>query len=795
MPERHACHHGVALITTMLVVVLLSLLIGALLLTVATGNGAAGSYGNQQLALEAARSGLAWLQARLETDCTSFAPAPDFTPPAIQQSHLTGGLDVEELGHNVVGVITPTGAATDVVLAFRASFNTRYNACQADPNWPIVVPVNLPPMTMLSLNNCRQPFNVSWSSYSNGQPYHQVRGAACDLIVEGLVMRSDGTVLGHRLVDCGLQVQDVSTLQQSAICSNGPVNLYETPTSVGGSSSATISVGSLASLDSMTVYGTQPGGGLAPPGYNQGVLSSMPVVSNVTYNTVNYTGLGTLSSPPGTGAPQSTTVSTSSYPGLTQSRPIPPPAVPITQLPALGLFGHPVVTVPAGTYVIWNGSLWHYPVDYPAFTNTSPPQYQSVETPGLWQSNGSNPPTLNVGGNGINPDRGPLNSLDGGNKIPFTPSSNTVTQSGVDLNVQPAGTASGFALVACPASQVPQGGCSTCAEMSFVADVNNESVQLRAPGNITIIGYAIGQGILATMDATAPGASISIVGRSNLDSVNDLGMAIYATGNVNILPIDSAQPPGGVASQIGTPGSVNYGVFDQAVALATLYALTTNPGGMGLVSLGPTMSWNNPNAPDAILSAMISLPYSIDKYQANQPVTLDTFLHDLAGCPGYGPLDEDIQNLIKQNYQQPGPGNFNAPAAELNAVGNAQPYPGYVPGSFQGDDPTAGAGGGNTGGSTGGGSGAVPPALCQTVAGAIYAYGNVLMYGDGVTVNGAIITYGGDPNALTPQPGQGAVNLFATQSIDITFNANDLALFSNLFQNRVVLLRQSEEQL
>jgi hypothetical protein len=569
--RARAARRGIYLISTLLLLTFLVIVGGAVMVSFQQGIASSSSFNNRQMALQAAMAGLQYFQATLESSMSSFSPSD--SPATRTLGTSDSSVQILQKQFNVCGLVSNSsadgGGQGRYLLLFRIAFNSSYSAWSASPSdWSFVTlngtAVNLPPIQYVSMNNLpRNASTVSNSYDENGSAFHRLPGGTVDLIVEGMAISPSGTVLGRRYVESLMKISQVGGLSAAA-SSAGDMGL--TIGKSGGSvlvsavdANGTLAANaSLASLSNISIYGQDdPGGQTHMPGYSAPSKASLTSTSSKSLSYV-YNG--------------SSTDYTSAD---AQQRTVNPPAISTSQLPAVRSGN---LTVNAGLWVVWNGSLYHYATDYQATDGSGNP-IPLTQQP--WaQSDPNSPPTYN----GVAPDSGSFPAIDTQGSLLLDKTTNQITISDKDVEVQPVARAGGgaqvnsFALMVAPSTygggtiSVPAGtgydsAAVGSAQLSFQPPAGTaQPPQLRVPGTMTVLGNVVGEGSLVTTGVDSGNnsiaADINVIGKSSLDTRSDSGVAIYAAGNMNLLQLSQAQAPAAVpavadafSSQGITPGS------------------------------------------------------------------------------------------------------------------------------------------------------------------------------------------------------------------------------------------------
>lgn len=285
---------GIYLISTLLLLTFLVIIGGAVMVSFSQGLSAATAFNNRQLALQAAMSGLTYVQARIETNVRSFAPQPDGVSASLVSGLADAPFQVTEQGWRVAGLMSNgslAGAeASPVRVMFRASFNSSYTAFAASNDWSFVRDwsPSLPPIPQVSVNNLsRTAASPVVSYYAGGGAFQVVPGGMADIIVEGLALGPGGNVLARRTVEAmwrvdqmggmcgGASSSGVMTLELGA--SGGLLSVQTTdPASPLASNSG------LACLSNIVLVGRDavPPGATAPPQHANGSIASPGVDSS-----------------------------------------------------------------------------------------------------------------------------------------------------------------------------------------------------------------------------------------------------------------------------------------------------------------------------------------------------------------------------------------------------------------------------------------------------------------------------------------------------------------------------------
>jgi hypothetical protein len=846
--KRKGSRRGIYLISTLLLLTFLVMVGGAVMVSFQQGLASSTSYTNRQMALQAAMSGLQYLEARMESASTNYSPSD---APAVRTYETSdGSFAVSERGYtsgslaqgwNVVGFMNnsnvATASETRVSVVFRASFNTDYSTFYAKPDdWSLASftgashwsPGTMPYVSMNALN--RPPTTNGFSYSGSGTVMNTVPGGSADLFVEGMVVSSSGTILARRVVEAFVGIKSAGSLSNA---SSAAADMHMTLTKSGGTVSVTAAdsqaswaVNSgLAAMNDIYLYGVDSasGGASAPPGYSSAAKADLGSASN-TFTYID-----------------GSNASTDFTADVAQTKQVKPPAIRQSDLPTQSS----PATVNAGTYVVWNGQLYYYATDY----DTSKPLTKQD-----WGQSAANQPPTYKGLNGTSV------SIDSANKLQFDNASNTLrVQADVLVNSSPrdsadtsgVGNVQTFSYVVAPNTYDSGGGPATItaptdssavgsAQMQF-APSGTTTPQFRSPGTVTIIGNVVGQGSLVAMGqdgATTIQGDINVVGKSSLDARSDSGVALYAANNLNFLQLSSAQAPqavpevktafdsqgitpGSGADGTGDTGGTNYTeaqmavnkVLANAMAIDGQYTVDNTVGKSGtnykVVTTDQTAVGHDLNVGFFLTDVTVTINGTPRAYHwSGQGKTtgqaLGIILNDL-GVTGLPPgpdhalSDDDVGALligsgtkytVMSMASSGGSGVWTQNGVNLFVSGNdVANYAQYgVPSSQPTPSPTATPSATPSAGAT-----TTQGALDQTFSGLVYAGGDVNMTNKlgRVSVSGAIAAYGGDPNSQQPGTGTGGnINISGTD-ISLEYNPSLLGPYSSFFGGEVTLKRNS----
>lgn len=834
---RPGGRRGIYLISTLLLLTFLVMLGGAIAVSFQQGLASSGNFNNRQMALNAAMSGLQYVQARLESNPSRYGPG--YTAPASADVVLSAELKVREKQDsatravNICGYLDNAsvegGGESRVSLMFRASFNGSYTAFAAQPSdWSFVNfgglswNTALGAMPQVSMNNLLRSSQLgSGSSYTTtGATFHQVPGGTVDIVVEGLVVRSDGLVVARRSVECvmGLTGSQSSTSSGAATSARDMnISLYQGE-AAGGNLTVGVAEGVNAAFAENAGIAAYNGNinlngrdaatsQTAPPSYTS--TSRASVLSDKAFN---YAwGSGSQSYSPGTAGQT-----------VVQAQQVSPPTVKVSDLPEQSS----PLALAAGTWVVWNGQIKHYPVDYNASVALADQTWAGGTS--------SVPPTLN----GVAPDSATLPA-----GLTFDVDSNSINVAS-DVLVSASGGANGFAYVVAPSGNQPTaGGVNSAsigsAQLLFDAS-SGLTPQMRSPGSVAIIGNVTGQGALvATGTAGSNGAGdITVIGKSSLDPRSDAGVALYAAGSVDMKQLSFGQAPATVPAVRDTLGSI--GVVEgtgASVDVSTTNLTQMQPAFYTAISQAMNAKYSElehflrydggthnyrltvpadkqHEFGDKIKDQNVTVTYNGHTYSgqlknvlkeiAPQGSTLQSlFTSDPASAIGgitMSGITSSLSGTITQSFvSQPGWSETSyihdghtrtAYLISQAAFGNYMTS-GTNTSTLQNNTSAAGSGG-TSGTSTGTGIGAASgggtlitqAALNQSFSGLVYA-GRDLTIRNGLgslTINGMVAAYGGDPNTQST-PGQengGSINL-SGNSVALLYDPSTLGPYLYLF--------------
>lgn len=844
-PDRRR-ERGIYLISTLLLLTFLVMLGGAIAVSFQQGLASSGNFNNRQMALNAAMSGLQYIQARLESNPSIYGPG--YTAPSTLDIVQANELKVREKQDtstravNICGyidnTITEAGSESQIYLMFRATFNGSYTSFAAQPTDWLFVNFNnlswgtaLGAMQEVSMNNLLRSSQLgSGTSYTaSGRAFHRVPGGTADIIVEGLVVRSDGLVVARRLVEgCyGLSGAQSSTAPGAATAARDMnISLYQNASSGGNltvgvgpgvNSAFSDSVGIASYSGNINLNGLDAATSqTAPPDY-----TSPDRASVLASKAFNYSwGGGSQSYSPGTSGQT-----------VVQAQQVSPPNVKVSDLPTQA---NPLA-LSAGTWVVWNGQILHYPVDY---DSTVPLTAQN------WSGGGTT--TAAPALNGQTPDSATLPT-----GVSFSGASNTLTVSS-DVLVSAASGANGLALVVAPASNQPASGGTNSASVGsaqLVFDASSGTTpQLRSPGSVAVVGNVTGQGALvSTGTAGNNGAGdITVIGKSSLDPRSDAGVALYAAGNVNLKQLSYGQAPaavpavrdtmtavgvsegtdsgaGSTSANIGEPAAAIYAAIAQA--MNGRYADLQHEGYLSFDggSLNYTLTVGASRYGDfgnKIKEQSVSVTYKGVPRSGKLKDVLGTIAADVT-AGGTGSNGTVLQQLLSGTNTGSVIGAIAARGVTSGSTtlvasfltqtgwstsqyvdGNTTVTTGHISQAAFGNIMASGSsttsltaaapagagsttsGGGTTGAAAGGGTQITQTALNQSFSGLVYA-GHDCNIRNGlgsVTVNGMVAAYGGDPNTQSV-PGQdtsGNINL-SGNSVTLLYDPSTLGPYLYLF--------------
>lgn len=818
---RIQSRRGVYLISTLMLLMFMVMLSGALMVSFQQGLASSGNFQNRQLALQAALAGLQYVQARMETNVQNFGPSFIPAPNPCSISTQDGSFQVIERkvngGTHVFGLLSNNHVAGPgegrIFLGFRAVFNASHTACSVtSQDWSFVNANQwdwgqLPAVPYLSTNNlARATGLVSYSYASSGVPLNNVPGGMADVLVEGMALQPGGGILSRRTAQSVFTVGQLGTVAAGASAARdfnlevlgkgGIVTVTEAASlNTTWSSCAGIS----AYQGNINYRGPDAASSsTSPPAYSSTLKASVSSARKFDYSWDK----GSASYSPST-------------PGQTflQAQEVQPPAIDQGQLPAQAR----PVAVEAGTWAVWNGKMYHYPTDYDRTVPLAQQQWA--------QADPESPPTYK----GQAPDSTWTNPSNG---ITFDSTTNTLTVK-EDLLVQPSQGASGFAFVVAPEDLTDTTGkkvakiakpakdsvdSSAIGSAQVVFDASSGTTpQFRSPGNITVMGNVLGQGsMVSTGTETAESGNITVIGKSSLDPRSDSGVALYAARDLDILQLSHAQKPhavpdvadaltvDGIVQGSGTEAAatpvVEVSAMQKAIYQTVGQAMIAECGANGVI--GPILPdvnggtkispFGNPPDYGAI---GVDLNERVSSVSWNGQVYSNVQVSEMLRIiTGRAWTSEELGRLIA------------APNASTAATVNGEPVPSilsygaYTIGSdgrasitktdmaqfaYQGDPPPPVV--------TASPTPSTKPkhaALNQSFSGLVYAGRNVTMSNrlGNVTIVGAMAAYGGDPSRGTMGTDGGNINLSGS-GVNIVYDPSILGPFAGFFGGQVKLRR------
>lgn len=821
---------GVYLISTLLLLTFLVMLGGAVAVSFQQGLASSNSFNNRQLALNAAMNGLTYLQARLESNPSVYGPGYRSTSNPYLFKTLDGTFSVRESQDttskavNVCGFMSTSvsgvagaGDATTYTL-FRASFNGSYSTFSAMPqkvSWSFVNfngvswQNALGDMPYVSMNNLlRSSQLTAGTSYtSSGGIFKTVPGGTADVIVEGMVVTSDGTIITRRSVECMYNLngmQSSSSAGAATAATDMNLNVYQSTASGGA-----VNVGAATTVNESLAGNA----GLAANNGNINITgvdvststTSIPGYSATSKASLNGSGRALTYKGTGQTVPASITTSTQNQ-NLVQDLAIAPPSVQVSDLPTQAT----PATLGAGTWVVWNNAVYHYPVDY----DTSVPLNTQASGPtakGWSGGTGGSAPTYN----GTGPD---AQTLPAG--VAFDNKTNTLTVSS-DVLVSSANGANGFAFVVAPSSNQSATGTNSAnvGSAQIVFDASGGSTpQLRSPGSVAVMGNVTGQGAMVTTGLTAGSASagdITVVGKSSLDPRSDSGVALYSAGDVNMLQLSYAQSPSTVPS-VGTTLS-NAGVTAGSGASGSITGVNITSESAAVYSaLTQAMQVKSGQLSSRLSYDAASLQYSLNLAWDNwysaaktikdaNPVTvtymgttysgrLKDVLYKIADAAGDGTSKwwiKEYSSTAIGGFLVTGMGNVTTPlisASGFTTTGSggtwfsktstfsASTFASYQSSGTNVTTTTATASPGTSTGTV------APAALNQTFSGLVYASKNLNMRNalGNISVNGMVVAYGGTPGSTSYGTNGGSLNLSAN-AVSLLYDPSTLGPYLYLF--------------
>jgi hypothetical protein len=834
LPIRAKTHRGIYLISTLLLLTFLVIVSGSVIVSLSQSLSASGNVANKQLAYQAAMSGLAYVQARLETNASTYSPG------ALSNDTLSttdGSMQVADVGNAIQGYLDDSNVGSGKVhLMFRCAFNNDYagysppsgvasgfastfnTATFRSTTW------NLPDFGYLSANNLNRGSSTNSHVYSvaTHSSIHSVPGGTADIIVEGLALAPSGNVLARRLVEATFSTSQVGGLLDAASAAKD-INLGILQSGGGVTVSSTDpSYGALAALSgNITLSGHDAISGSTPPGYSASSKANLGSSSSQFFYNQTSASNQVLSSKNVTS-------------DQSQVKSVSPPAVPSSNLPAAQ---SGATQVDGGTWVIWNGSLYHYPTSYQAIDSTTNQPVPLTKQP--WsQPDATKPPLYND----VSTDT-PTGKdyLDATNKLKLDKTTNTVTVS-KDVVISTASGQSSFSLVVAPSVITTSTGfaslssptisSSSIGSAQIVFDAaSGTPPTLRAAGSIAVIGNMVGQGsVFATSSSGGAASDITVIGRSSLDSRADSGLALYATGSLNLLQMSQAQAPAAVpavqtemvANGI-TPGSgasiVAEGAGGEALRKALYEAIAQSARKDGwlndTVTGGGTSKDTTVRLPanfwaigDDLWDNPVQVTYNAQTYGNGYDTKLGDVLAQIAGTPidkttigrlladSSGPIaigSDNIPSMMSTGgkaWTNQGLDWENMPCINLSAK-TMQSYvdTGDPPVDTSSPSPSASA---SASGSASPSASATTGSLNQVFNGLVYA-GKDVNFTNGlgsISINGGVAAFGADPNNPKSSNGGGSLNLSAS-SITLKYDPQVLAMFASYFGGQVALKRSS----
>ena len=796
-------HRGIYLISTLLLLTFLVMLGGAIAVSFQQGLASSGNFNNRQLAMSAAMSGLQYIQARLESNPNTYSPSDSRAAgTTLSVSGALGGFKITETcatvqdansrtfkAFNVCGALDNTGVAgageQKVYLMFRAAFNGSYVSYAALPDaWGMDLfssykPSDIGSMPYVSMNSIlRSSLLISkGQSYMNtGAAYKVAPTGTADVIVEGLVVTPDGSVLSRRYVEAMLNLvgsQKPSASGVATAASDMNLELYQAGGAVSVSSAANAALNSNAGLAStqgnINFKGKDSGATVNNlPGYNNNHL----LASIDQSHKFNYTGAGTtLAIDANTSGQQ-----------VVQTRVVQPPSLTVSQLPTQSTPS----SVTAGTWVVWNGQMYHYPVDYDT-TKTLLNQGWSGGT-------GGSPPTLNGKSSDIT---GVPSGFSYDNLTTLTVSHDIAVSSGAGST-----PTNGFAVVVAPDSSQPAGFQNKgSAQIVFNASATGDTYQLRAPGNITVVGNVTGQGAIVTTGQSLNGSSaasgdITVVGKSALDTRSDSGVALYAAGSVSVQQLSYAQAPAAVPNVATTLAAMGVtqgsNTSAQSTATSSSISTTTDPAQLAayFVALAVTeYRSTHPNDEmklEALKNTIISPGQTVVTSPSNEP-KLERWLQAMKPTL----TNRDWNSLASQaldSMLQSGAisvtggdqGNDTNYTVASTSTLSSYAATGTASGSTTTVTPVA------TPSTTASATSTVadPRSLNQSFNGLVYASKDFIVsngLGD-IVVNGMAVAYGGTPGNASQGAGtSGGTLSLAANNVTLTYDPSTLGAYLALF--------------
>jgi hypothetical protein len=756
---------GIVLLTTLAIVAFMVMLCTMLLVSANATLHNASTYLDQEMAMQAAMSGLAFAEGEIAnapdwmtpTGGTASNPTNFITGPSqssLNLSKTAGNVTVSETTTGqVVGTITATNGA---VSQFYISFNPTINN----------------PMPYCSLNNFS---NSSASSMDyNGTPWRAVQQNALGMVVRGVVINSSGVARATRYVEAQF-LQNTSSLVPAVAFAGGMTTVEVDAGSGRWTVNSQHTAGNsqqpgLDSMNSMYLYATAGGGAtntqqaFPDQGNNSFNLTFPDLASNSpTGQLIDYSSGSTYQLPDQQLQAQSSMAS--QYPRMNMSQAFTPPS-------------SYNINIPAGAYVYWNqagtttpnSTPYYYPglsldqqnplvafsFDNTNYTITQTWYTDSTHTtvdptrPAVtWspQANSSGTPTLPNGTSALFTTQGFGNNTSAA--VNFNGAAQVTPDStgNNDLSILAApGYGASLSINVNPASGQGNwggffGGHGHGNGNGSSSNGQNIGVLYDANGSLNLLGMTQGTGSVVS------GANISFSGNSSLQPPQGAGLSMFAQGNIQLAPITNFTVPSG-STQLSAAQAV---ISDAAAALSSGQDQSGTTYTLG--SSTTNISNRDYNAlPQGLASTASS--YTVGGTATAPMQTIVNYL----GTNQQSKVQAFIQSILQQNSANAGGGQVKL-TTDQNAV-------------------------------------AQPSAQDQTFFGLIYAQGNftadltggsVSSTSPNLTLQGGLVAYGGNPDGFTQgspstYPGSGANpgNIFVrARNVTFTYDPSYMGALNN----------------
>jgi len=722
---------GIVLITTLSIMTFLVMLSTMLITSGYSSMRRASSFLESELAYHAALTGMVYAQAKLEEDMAWMSKEPDN-----DRQVSMSGISIEESGQTIIGNVSN---ANGNVSQFRISFDSALSPTAFSP-----------PINYLSLNNLQ--YDATGVTYQlNGdktdyETYRKVPGKTVEVIVEGIVLDSAGNVRARRVIEASFQ-RDLRSIVDSVAFSGNDINIQ---TQSGGS----FNVGQ--------AQGTSNTSSSAP---------GVRVLGSVSYSSEDYdsynAGASSINLNQDDGK---TAIWHNNSLGSSQTKELPnlqntSNASNSTSFPKItfeeaysgksggGSF-NASQSIAAGAYVYWkNAGQTSYTTRYYADLYMDP--NDSTKSYSFNADNFSVVETRSGGGThtyvGDQPPSG----------SPLDSTTMTVALS-ANTSVTPSHNGSGDVLntnlTIVAADRDTEGNVVNARpsiKLTSSSRTGSPPVLLNQGGSIYIGGDISGQGSLVA------GGDLTFQGHSVLKPTNDLGISLYAKGDVTVKPI--------TVTEESTVNSISDGLDNEgrpeeegtltlsgtALTNAILTSAERQSGGYGDVQITDVTT--------AVNDIKNGLYYDSTGRTVNgtngKPMTVKAVLAAL-GYPE-NQIPQVIETVINKNLSIESDGQGGTTMILRTSTGGSS-----------------------------GGSSTTLEYQDQTFYGMVYTWEDFKadVGNHSFTINGALVAYGGDPSTDAPGTLSGKGNIdIKGKTVSFTYDPAYLGALSRLFPTGVAV--------